>query len=234
MVNVVTLRKSSRLAISSGVMPAFMRLAASSTFFGYLYGRLNSASMAFISELFSPVRPKMSTTSPIGFLSSSFHCTIFTMALSPVCPPFSLSFGMNMSQARNLLSVQRNAKFLFTFSVPMNFWSFFSTISTTLASGSEPRLCAHSSTFTRSPLRACIELRSATKIGTSEFSIITLFLPLLRRTKVPSVDDVISADWYFPGTNSRRNPLSVSSSRMSATIYWFGRPFMPRATATCL
>ena len=54
MVKVVTLRKSSRLAISSAEISAGILSAAVSTAFGYTYGRPNSARIACISVVLSP------------------------------------------------------------------------------------------------------------------------------------------------------------------------------------
>ena len=93
---------------------------------------------------------------------------------------------MYMSVARNFESVSRYAKFLSTLSVPMNVWGFFSIISVTTASVSLPLTLAATVTRTRSPLRACMEFRSATKICSPSGSVRTLFLPFERRWKIPS------------------------------------------------
>jgi len=135
-VKVVTLRKSSRLAISSGVISAGILSAAVSTAFGYTYGKPNSARMACISVVLSPALPNMSITCPMGFFALSGHSVIFTIALSPVFPPFSLSFGINMSLASVRFSVTRNAYDLATSNVPTKVSLARSSISITSPSAS--------------------------------------------------------------------------------------------------
>ena len=136
MVKVVTLRKSSRLAISSAEISAGILSAAVSTAFGYTYGRPNSARIACISVVLSPAWPNISITCPIGFLALSGHSVTFTMALSPVLPPFSLSFGMKISLASVRFSVTRNAYDLATSSVPTKVSFARSSISITSPSAS--------------------------------------------------------------------------------------------------
>ena len=169
--------------------------------------------IALISASFSPLRPSTSTTSPVGLFASSGQSVIRTTALSPVVPPRSFREGMNMSVARNLESVRRKATFLSTCSVPMNTWSFFSSISVTTASGSLPRTRAAMVTRTRSPLSACIELRSATRSSSPSASVMTLFLPFARREKTPSAVSVRLGALYLPGAVSIRSPSNASSAR---------------------
>ena len=234
MVKVIASRISFRLATSSGVIPASILSAAFTTFSGYRYGRPNSARIACISASLFPVSPRMSTTSPIGELLSSCHSIMRTIALSPLFPPLSLFLGMKISVARNLLSVSRVAKYLSTCRVPINTWSFFSIISITSASGSWPRRWALMCTFTLSPFRACIELRSATKIDSSPSLISTLFLPLLRRTKVPIETAPRCLALNLPGVTSVRVPSSAICSRISTTSARFAGVEALTAADTCL
>ena len=134
-------RKSSRLAISSSGIASDIFSAAFSTLTGYLYGRLNSARIAFISALFSPAVPKYLPPHP-AFLASSGHSVIRTIALSPVLPPFNLSFGIKISFASVLSSVIRNANPLVTCSLPVINRRSLSSISITSPSGSAPFLLA--------------------------------------------------------------------------------------------
>ncbi len=180
-------------------------------------------------ELFSPALPRMSITSPRGFLASSGHSVIFTTALSPSAPPLSLFLGMKMSKPRNLESVLRNVTVLSTWRVPMNDCSFRSMISTTSASASFPGRLAATFTRTRSPLRACMELRSATKIVSLSWSVITEFLPLWRRTKVPTATFVRCGDLNAPGATSMISPSNAISASMSATCFWRAVPEAPMA-----
>ncbi|EJX02535.1 hypothetical protein EVA_09359 [gut metagenome] len=185
-VNVVMPLKSSRPFISSADISSGIFSAAFSTDSGYLYGRSNSASMACISASFCPAVPSMSMTSPSGFLASSGHSMILTIALSPFLPPFSLSFGMNISLAKVLFSVIRNAKPFATCNLPTNVRSLLSMISTTSPSGSAPLRLANSCTFTLSPSMACPELRSAMNTGLPPSSGVNEFLPLLLRENMPT------------------------------------------------
>ena len=110
MVHVHTSRKSSRRRISCSVMPGSIFSAASSTAFGYLYGKPYWARMACISTLLSPSLPNTSMTSPtIFFESFDGHCVIFTTAFSPSLPPFSFFLGMRMSCTKMFPSVIRKA-----------------------------------------------------------------------------------------------------------------------------
>ena len=187
MVQVKTLRKSSRRAISSSVMPGSIFLAASSTCFGYLYGRPYCASMACISTLLSPSLPSTSMTSPTMFFDSfDGHCVIFTTAFSPSLPPFSFFFGIRMSCTKMLPSVMRKAKSFSTFSLPTAWSVLWLRISVTIASLMWFCRRAIRATFTRSPFRANIELRSDTKMGVPPPSGRNVFLPLALRRNVPS------------------------------------------------
>ena len=135
MVQVYTSLKSSRSAMSASVISAGILLAASSTFFGYLYGSPYCASMAFISTLLSPCSPSTSTTSPTRFLcSASGHCVIFTTALSPDFPPLSFFLGMMMSCTKMFSEVINTAKSLSTRSLPTNVSRALLRIAVTIAS----------------------------------------------------------------------------------------------------
>ena len=142
--------------------------------------------MACISVVLSPALPKMSTTSPIGFLALSGHSTIRTIALSPVCPPFRLSLGINMSFAKVLFSVTKKANPRVTCNFPTNTLSLDSNTSNTSPSGSAFFFRANNCTFTRSPSMAWAELCSVMNTGVPPPSGMNEFFPLLRRTKVPS------------------------------------------------
>ena len=83
--------------------------------------------------------PKMSITCPMGFFALSGHSIIFTMALSPVFPPFSFSLGIKMSLASVRFSVTRKAYELATSSVPTKVSLARSSISITSPSASRPR-----------------------------------------------------------------------------------------------
>ena len=174
--------------------------------------------MACISVVFSPVLPSMSITSPRGFFSSSGHDVMRATALSPVLPPRSLPRGMIMSVARNLESVTSTPNCFSTRSVPMNVCSFCSSISTTSASVSTPRRLAATITRTLSPLRACMELRSATNIDSPSSSVTTEFLPLERRTNVPVDTLPRCGALYLPGDTSSRSPSNASSASCSAMV----------------
>ncbi len=139
-----------------------------------------------------------------------------------------------MSHARNFESVFRNARLESTWSVPMNVCSFFSMISITWASASWPLRHAAISTRTRSPLRACIELRSATKIASESSSVITLFFPFDRRTKVPVATLLRCGALNLPGAISTMSPSNASSASRRATLRWAAGVSAPIACDTCL
>ena len=171
----------------------------------------------------------------MGLLASSGHSTIFTTALSPVVPPLSFSLGMKMSVARNLLSVLSRAKYFFTSRVPVNTCSLRSSILMTSASGSMPSRAALMCTSTLSPLSACIELRSATKMGLpSSLAVSTLFLPLLRRMKMPSSTVLRCRALNLPGVLSLKKPSISSCSRISTTRARCLGVLAPTLLDTCL
>ena len=138
------------------------------------------------------------------------------MAFCPVLPPLSFARGIIISVARNLESVCRYAYWRITCNVPMNVCSFSSTISITSASGSTPLRRAAMMIRTLSPLSACMEFRSATNIDSPSSSVTTLFLPLLRRTKVPVVTLLRCGALYLPGDTSIISPSNASSAKINA------------------
>ena len=143
--------------------------------------------MACISVLLSPILPSTSTTSPTMFFESfDGHCVIFTTAFSLFFPPFSFFLGMKMSCTKRFPSGMRKAKSRSTCSRPTTWSCARFRISVTMASLMWFSRRAIMVTFTRSPLRANIELRSATNTGLSVPSARNEFLPLVLRMNVPS------------------------------------------------
>ena len=190
--------------------------------------------MACISVLFSPVGPSTSSTSPYGICSFSGHSVMRTTAFSPVRPPRSLFRGITMSVARNFESVTSVPMCFPTRKVPIKVCCLRSIISVTFASGSRPRTRAATLIATRSPLSACMELRSATKIVSPSASVTTLFFPLLRRTNVPVATTVRCTGLKRPGDTSSSTPSKASSARYMAMERWCVLLCSPMAAATCL
>ena len=143
--------------------------------------------MEFISTSLSPVSPSTSTTSPIMLLFSlDGHWVIFTTALSLVFPPFSLRLGIMTSFTKILPSDTRKAKSLSTLSLPTKVSLALCSIFVTIASRMWFLRRAMMVNCTLSPVRANMELRSATNIGAAPSSGTMVFLPFALRWKVPS------------------------------------------------
>ena len=195
--------------------------AASSTFFGYLYGRLYCARMEFISASLLPVSPSTSTTSPIMFLLSFVgHCVIFTTALSLLFPPFSLRLGMITSLTKILPSEIRKAKSFSTRSLPTKVSLALLMMLVTIASRIWFLRRAMRVNCTLSPVRANMEFLSATKIGAAPSSGMTVFLPFGLRWKVPSCTCPFMFSWYaLSPFLTRKSSHAISSITSTASIF---------------